>query len=555
MRPGTLSGTPVVNGLALGPVLRARTEVDPAAVAAYVDPPSPEDALAAYDAAAEAVSTGFADRAGAASGAAAEVLTASAGLARDKGLRSTVRKNLNGGEPLLRAVDEAVEFFAHLFAQQGGLMAERVTDLRDINKRLVAHLVGEPEPGVPTPAEPSVLVAEDLAPSDTAGLDPALVIGLVTEKGGSTSHTAIIARQLAIPCVVGVHGALELSGGTRVLVDGVGGTIEVDPDEDDAAERVARDAEEREALAGWTGPAATSDGVAVKLLANVADAASAEKAAAAPVEGVGLFRTELSFLNTADEPSAEEQAEVYAGVLKPFGAERYVVVRTLDAGSDKPIAYATKDGEENPALGVRGLRLSFDNPGLLDRQLDGIALAAKSTGTTPWVMAPMVATIAEAADFAAKVRERGIRPGIMVEIPSAAILAHQMLEVVDFLSIGTNDLTQYTMAADRMATDLTHLTDPWQPAVLHLIAITAEAGKRAGKPVGVCGEAAADPLLAPALVGMGITSLSMASAAVRAVGAGLAKVSMDACEDAAEAALAATEPLAARAAVREVLGV
>ena len=555
MRSGVLSGTPVVNGLALGPVLRARTEVDPGAIAAYVDPPSPEEALAAYDAAAETVSTGFADRAAAASGAAAEVLTASAGLARDKGLRSTVRKNLKGGEPLLSAVEEAVEFFANLFAQQGGLMAERVTDLRDINKRLLAHLVGEPEPGVPTPAEPSVLVAEDLAPSDTAGLDPALVIGLVTEKGGSTSHTAIIARQLAIPCVVGVHGALELAGGTRVLVDGVGGTIEVDPDEEDAAERVARDAEEREALAGWTGPAATSDGVAVKLLANVADAASAEKAAEAPVEGVGLFRTELSFLNTVDEPSAEEQAEVYAGVLKPFGAERYVVVRTLDAGSDKPIAYATKEGEENPALGVRGLRLSFDNPGLLDRQLDGIALAAKNTGTTPWVMAPMVATIAEAADFAAKVRGRGMKPGIMIEIPSAAILAHQMLEVVDFLSIGTNDLTQYTMAADRMATDLTHLTDPWQPAVLHLIAITAEAGKRAGKPVGVCGEAAADPLLAPALVGMGITSLSMASAAVRAVGSRLSQVSMDCCEEAAEAALAATEPLAARAAVREVLGV
>jgi len=229
------------------------------------------------------------------------------------------------------------------------------------------------------------------------------------------------------------------------------------------------------------------------------------------------------------------------------------VVRTLDAGSDKPIDFATHAGEENPALGVRGLRLALGNPGLMDRQLAAIAAAAERTGTETWVMAPMVATVAEAAEFGRQVRALGLKAGVMVEIPSAALLAHQMLEVVDFLSIGTNDLTQYTMAADRMATDLAHLTDPWQPAVLQLIAITAEAGRRAGKPVGVCGEAAADPMLATALVGMGITSLSMALAAVRPVGAQLAAVAMDRCEQAAEAALAATDPMAAREAVRGVL--
>ncbi|HEY0952272.1 putative PEP-binding protein, partial [Nocardioides sp.] len=238
----------------------------------------------------------------------------------------------------------------------------------------------------------------------------------------------------------------------------------------------------------------------------------------------------------------------------PGDTDRYVVVRTLDAGSDKPLAFATLDGEENPALGVRGLRLSFGNPGLLDRQLDAIARAASQTATETWVMAPMVATVAEAAEFGQKVRDRGLKAGVMVEVPSAALLAHRMLEVVDFLSIGTNDLTQYTMAADRMATDLAHLTDPWQPAVLQLIAITAEAGFNAGKPVGVCGEAAADPLLACVLVGMGITSLSMAAAAVRPVGARLATVTMDVCEDAAEVALAATDPAAAREAVRTLLG-
>ena len=236
-------------------------------------------------------------------------------------------------------------------------------------------------------------------------------------------------------------------------------------------------------------------------------------------------------------------------MLEPFGEGQYVVVRTLDAGSDKPVAFATLEGEENPALGVRGLRLSWGNPALLDHQLDGIAEAAKRTGTETWVMAPMVATVAEAEDFADQVRARGLKAGVMVEIPSAALLAHRFLEVVDFLSIGTNDLTQYAMAADRMATDLAHLTDPWQPAVLHLIAITAEAGKQAGKPVGVCGEAAADPLLACALVGMGVTSLSMASAAVKAVGARLATVTLLQCREMAEAALAASDPAAGRAAV------
>jgi len=551
----SLSGTPVVPGVVHAPVVQARGEVSPAAVAAFGDGgfDDPEAALAAYEAAVETVAGGLAAKAGRASGETTEVLTATANLVRDRGLRGSVRKNLRGGEPLLDALRAAVEQFVNLFTQQGGLMAERVTDLRDIERRLTARIVGEPEPGVPIPDEPSVLVAEDLAPADTAGLDPAVVVGLVTERGGPTSHTAIIARQLGIPCVVGAQGALEIEVGSWVVVDGTTGLVELEPDADEAARRVEAARSEREALASWTGPGRTADDVAVKLLANVADAESASKAASGPVEGVGLFRTELSFLNSPEEPSVEDQAAIYAGVLDAFGDDRYVVVRTLDAGSDKPVAYATLPGEENPALGVRGLRLALGNPGLLERQLDAVASAAASTGTETWVMAPMVATVAEASDFAAQVHDRGLKAGVMVEVPSAALLAHRMLEHVDFLSLGTNDLTQYAMAADRMATDLAHLTDPWQPAVLQLIAITAEAGRQAGKPVGVCGEAAADPLLACVLVGMGITSLSMAAAAVRPVGARLATVTFEACEDAAEAALAASDPAAGRAAVREVL--
>ena len=402
-----LHGTPVVPGVAHGPALVARTEVDPAAVAAFGagDFADEEAALAAYDAAVTAVAEGFEGKAARASGAAAEVLTASAGLARDKGLRSAVRKQLRAGADLLPSVEAGVEQFVSVFTSMGGLMAERVTDLRDIERRVVARLVGEPEPGVPNPDRPSVLVAEDLAPSDTAGLDPAVVLALVTERGGPTSHTAIIARQLGIPCVVGTAGATGIASGTALLVDGTAGTVEVEPDPSLARQRVEADREMRAALAAWGGPGATADGTPVKLLANVADGDSARSATEAPVEGVGLFRTELCFLNRRDEPTVEEQAEIYAGVLGPFADQRgYVVVRTLDAGSDKPVAFATHEGEENPALGVRGLRLSFDNPGLLERQLDGIAAAAERTGTETWVMAPMVATVAEAAEFAGQVR-------------------------------------------------------------------------------------------------------------------------------------------------------
>ncbi len=550
----TLRGTPVVPGVAYGPVIVASAQISQHAIDAFERLTLDEEAaIAAYDGAVTLVSDRLAGRAEKASGSAAEVLTANAGMARDKGLRSAVVKRVKAGDSLLTALNAGVNQFADLFTQMGGLMAERVTDLRDIEKRLTASLVGEAEPGVPESDEPAVLVAEDLAPADTAGLDTNQVLALVTERGGPTSHTAIIARQLGIPCVVAAAGVLGVEAGTRVLVDGSTGEIEVSPDRDEATSRVAEAAAAKAHLERWTGPATTSDGTRVKVLANVADGQSARAAADGPVEGVGLFRTELCFLNRKDEPSVAEQTEVYAEVLSAFGSERTVVVRTLDAGSDKPIAFATLEGEENPALGVRGLRLSIGNPGLLERQLYAIAAAARQTSTSPWVMAPMVATVSEAQEFAEQVRSHGLQAGVMVEIPSAALQAHKMLEHVDFLSIGTNDLTQYTMAADRMASGLAHLTDAWQPAVLALIAISAEAGKQAGKPVGVCGEAAADPALAAAMVGMGVTSLSMASAAVRTVGAHLASVSMDMCEHAAEAALDASDPMAAREAVRRVL--
>ena len=550
-----IHGTPVVPGVVTGPAVVVATVVSPTVLAAYDARPdlTPEQLLEEYDAAAAAVAGRFAQRAERASGATAQVLAASAGLARDKGLRTAVRQHVDAGEGIVTAVQAAVTQFADVFSRMGGLMAERVTDLRDVELRLLATVAGQPEPGVVLPDEPSVLVAADLAPADTAGLDPAVVLALVTERGGPTSHTAIIARQLGIPCVVGATGATAVAG-RQVLVDGARGVVEIDPEPERAQALVEADRVAREAAAGWTGPGATADGHAVAVLANVADGDSAREAIAAPVEGAGLFRTELCFLDRREEPSVEEQTAIYAEVLAAFAGRGHVVVRTLDAGSDKPIAFATHQGEENPALGVRGVRLAHDNPGLLERQLDAVAAAAGTTGIEAWVMAPMVATVEEASEFAGLVRARGLVPGVMVEVPSAALTARRILEVVDFLSIGTNDLTQYTMAADRTASDLAHLTDAWQPAVLQLVEITARAGRELGKPVGVCGEAAADPLLACVLTGLGVTSLSMAPAASRAVGAALAQASYDACVAAAAAACAAAGPAEARAAAVKALG-
>ena len=241
---------------------------------------------------------------------------------------------------------------------------------------------------------------------------------------------------------------------------------------------------------------------------------------------------------------------LYGEVLAPFGeAGHHVVVRTLDAGSDKPLAFAGMTEEDNPALGVRGIRVDLLDRGLLDRQLDALAAAGRQVGgaqSSPWVMAPMIATAAEARDFAAKCRARGLTAGVMVEVPAVALCADAVLAEVDFASLGTNDLTQYAMAADRMSTELAALTDPWQPAVLRLIQLTARAGIDADKPVGVCGEAAADPLLACVLVGLGVTSLSCAAGAAAAVGARVGSVTLQQCRWAAEAAVAAPDPQAAR---------
>jgi phosphotransferase system enzyme I (PtsI) len=263
-----------------------------------------------------------------------------------------------------------------------------------------------------------------------------------------------------------------------------------------------------------------------------------------------LFRTEFCFLSATEEPTVEEQRKAYAAVLAPF-AGKPVVVRTLDAGADKPLVFLDPAPEPNPALGVRGVRVAFDRPEIIDRQLAAIAAAAKDTGADVSVMAPMVATAAEADWFVRRARAAGIaRAGVMIEIPAAALTAREILQVVDFVSIGTNDLAQYVFAADRQVGAVAALNDPWQPALLRLIALVGEAGIAAGKPVGVCGEAAADPLLACVLIGLGVTSLSMNHTALATVGAKLATTSIDLCQLAARGALGAPDPASAKLAAK-----
>ncbi|HEY0187994.1 MAG TPA: phosphoenolpyruvate--protein phosphotransferase [Cellulomonas sp.] len=555
--PEPLIGVGVGRAAVVGPVALAR----PVPALPPVEAPgTAADAARVRDVLA-VVAGELAARATTASGALAEVLEATAQMAEDPSLIADVEQRIAAGTGPAHAVHDAVEQVCAMFAAAGGYLAERVTDLRSVRDRVVARLLGLAEPGLPVLTEPSVVVAQDLSPADTSALDLALVLGIVTELGGPTGHTAIIAGQLGLPCVVQVAGATALAPGTVVAVDAAAGTVLPDPD---AATVAAVDARRAAAdrLARDVAPGATADGHPVALLANIGTVADAERAAAAGAEGVGLFRTEVLFLERQSAPTVAEQAEAYRAVLRTFAGHK-VVVRTLDAGADKPLAFARQADEENPALGVRGYRLVRTAPELLRDQLAALAEAQRDTGVDLWVMAPMIATVQEAAAFAAAARAAGLtRPGVMVEVPAAALRAREVLTEVEFVSLGTNDLAQYTMATDRLRGELADLLDPWQPAVLDLVAATAGAGGETGRPVGVCGESASDPLMAVVLTGLGVTSLSMSTAAIPAVRAALRAHTLDECRAVAQAARGARTAEAARAAaldgvrqeVRDVLG-
>lgn len=545
-----IHGIGVSAGTASGPAVLVR----PAAGVDLAEPgcTNAESGIAKVSEAMSKVSERLRNRAATAPEKSKPILEATAMLAEDRGLLKSIKKKLVEGLGLTKAVDVAVEEYAKLLEAMGGYMAERVTDLYDVRDRTICELRGLQPPGVPDFDQPSVLIGKDLAPAETAILDPELVKAIITEAGGPTSHTAILAAQLGIPAVVQAKGIMSVEPADLVAVDGGVGEIIINPSAEEVEQLAERMRRRAAALAGSSGEGATMDGHRVALLANIGNAEDAIRAGKMDLEGSGLFRTEFMFLDRDQAPTFEEQVETYTQVLQAFG-QRRVIVRTLDAGADKPLSFANLGDEENPALGRRGLRLSQAREDLLDTQLDALAEAYRKVGGDLRVMAPMVATVEEATWFAEKVRSRELpKVGVMVEVPAAAIRSTQLLSIVDFASIGTNDLSQYTMAADRMEGALAHLLDPWQPALLQMIKMTCAGGVATGKPIGVCGEAGGDPLLALVLTGLGVGSLSMAPNKVTAVRAALRLHDLSTCQQMAAYAVDAQTSADARSAVESL---
>jgi len=542
-----LSGTGVGSGLVVGSVRRMPDPLPEPPVTASGLTPSAELERATIALAETAAD--LRERGNVAGGVAKEVLDALALMAGDALLLKDVAGRIDGGVTAERAVFDAFAGFAEIMKSAGGYMAERAGDLGDVANRVIARIMGVAAPGVPQSTTPFVLVARDLAPADTALLDFDIVQALVTTDGGPTSHTAILAREKGLPALVGVHGADVLVDGDTVLVDARRGELVVHPSAD-RVEKALTEADARVAArVTTTGPGRLADGHEIALLANIGSATSASSAVAAHAEGIGLFRTEFLFLDSETAPSVDVQQAEYSAVFEQFAGQK-VVVRVLDAGADKPLPFLTDDGEENPALGRRGIRALFAHEEILRNQLTAISRAAAASSADVWVMAPMIATVDETEIFVAMCREVGITTaGVMIEVPSSALLADRILEVADFVSIGTNDLTQYTVAADRLLGSVSELQDAWNPAVLRLIREVGQAGEQTGKPVGVCGEAAADPMLAVVLIGLGVTSLSMSAIALADVRAEISRFTLDEARKLAERALSARNSAEARAAV------
>ncbi|WP_348789660.1 phosphoenolpyruvate--protein phosphotransferase [Leifsonia sp. NPDC080035] len=543
-----LTGAGIGQGLALGRVLRMSDPLPEPADEASTR--TPDEEKARVTAAVAAVGADLRARAAKVTGVASDVLEAQSMMAEDSTLADDVASRIDGGKTAERAVYEGFAVFRDMLIGLGGYMGERATDLDDVAQRVIAALEGRPAPGVPESDEPYILVARDLAPADTALLDLSKVLGLVTREGGPTSHTAILAREKAIVAIVGVAGADGLADGTEVIVDAAAGTVTVSPTPEQRADAERRIEDRKAALSGGLEPGVLADGTSIPLLANLGSAEGADAALAAGAEGVGLFRTEFLFLDARMAPTVEQQRDQYAKLLQAFPGKK-VVVRVLDAGADKPLEFLNDAHEDNPALGLRGLRALRANEDILREQLTALAEADARTDADLWVMAPMVATVEETRYFVRLASEFGLKTvGVMVEVPSAALLADRVLEEAAFASIGTNDLTQYTLAADRLLGSVAGFQDPWHPAVLRLIGDVGAAGAAKGKPVGICGEAAADPLLAVVLVGLGATTLSMSPAAIADVRLSLTRYTLDQARVLAEAALAADGAAEARDAVR-----
>lgn len=538
-----IKGVGIGRGVAVGPVIRMAAALPEPSDAPRADSVSAESEIERVTKSLALVNADLNRRAEEAANGdegakqAAPILQAIAMFASDPALAQSINTLIEQGKTAERAVLEGFGAVEEMFKAIGGYQGERAADLHDVGQRVIADLMGVPAPGVPVSDTPFVLVAEDLSPADTAGLDLDKTLAIVTSQGGPTSHTAILVRARGIVAVVSAAGADDLKNGETVIVNAAESTITTEPSDEQVAAAEAAKAKAAKAKELRGKPGATKDGYHIPLLANVGKPSDGKTALEYGAEGVGLFRSEFLFIGNAEPPSVEEQTKAYAELLAQFPGKK-VVIRMLDAGADKPLPFLTPEDEPNPALGLRGLRTLRTHMNVLEGQLKALAAADAQTDADLWVMAPMVADAHEAAYFVKLGKSFGLKKvGVMAEVPSIALMADQVAKVADFVSIGTNDLTQYTLAADRTLGSVANYQTAWHPAVLRAIKLIADAGNANGMPVGVCGEAAADPDLAVVLTGIGVNSLSMTPVALDDVRAELAGVTLEEAQEKAAKAL------------------
>jgi phosphotransferase system enzyme I (PtsI) len=467
----------------------------------------------------------------------AAILEALLMIFEDDELVSMASPHLDEGWDAATALYRALDDLSDMMGDDEDFQS-RVDDLRGIAQTIGARLRGLTVSHEMPAGHNWVVVADDLTPLDTSQFGDG-VVGVVTEYGGPTSHTAIICRSRGIPAVVGAAGALGLADGSHLLVDPVGDRVLVDADMDQATRPIEFVPHHDEPL--------------VTVRANIGSLADAKAAAETEARGVGLFRTEVMYLEHTDRPSREEQAAQFEEVFRAAPAGK-IIVRTIDAGSDKPVPFMPNGEEENPALGVRGFRLGLAHPDFQHDQLGAIADAINATGRDVGVMAPMVSSVDEARQFAQMARDDGLTSvGIMIETPAIVPMIPALKGVVDFVSVGTNDLSQYLFAADRMHPAMGALVDPWQPALLRTLAQITVGAQEAGVEVGVCGESAADPVFSVVLAGLGVTSVSVASGAVESVRGALRTVTSEQAQQIAAEVLTATSSVEAKKTAHDAL--
>ena len=574
-----LVGVGAAPGIAIAPAWRyLESAAEPAEAPVHADPAAAVRAAVATAAAelealaARVRETGREEEAG--------IFEGQALLAVSPSLVDDAVERTEAGVPPAEAISAAAAMAAEVLAAlDDELLAARAADVRDVGARIARILRGE---RLALPATPSIAVADDLPPSVTAEIPAGLLRGIVLEGGSRTAHACILARSLDIPAVVGASGVLAaldaaavaagtvIDAATEIAVDGESGDIVIDPDpaarETFGGRAAALEARRARAAAARGRPGATADGRRVLLVANIGTPEDAPRALEAGAEGVGLFRTEFLFMQRQVPPTEDEQVAAYLRAFQAFGPARPVVVRLADIGGDKGIPYLRLPPEANPFLGVRAIRLAYGDPDLLRTQLRAIWRAGGQAGVEPHVMAPMVATL-EDVDLLEALRDEAraavvaagqpcaerMVTGIMVEVPAAALLAPELARRVAFFSIGTNDLTQYVMAADRGNAALGRLQDALHPAVLRAVAGVVAGADASGIPVAVCGELAGDPAGALVLVGLGVDELSADAGSLDEVRAALAACTAAELEALAADALVASDAGAVRAAAATLL--